>query len=90
MEDSGPVRADEFNPERVDEFGPTDADENVVHEAEQLKHVLVQFCPPKLKWNHTTFHICHSEVGALRVAVAVAEDFHLGGLRVLWQQEDRA
>ena len=35
----------------------------------------LQFCLPKLKWNHTTFHICHSEVGALRVSVA--EDFHL-------------
>ena len=35
---------------------------------------LLQFCPPKLKWNHTTFHICHSEAGALRVSVA--EDFH--------------
>ena len=36
---------------------------------------LLQFCLPKLKWCHTTFHICHSEVGALRVSVA--EDFHL-------------
>ena len=26
-------------------------------------------------WNHTTFHMCHSEVGALRVSVA--EDYHL-------------
>ena len=36
---------------------------------------LLQFCPSKLKWNHTTFHICHSEAGALRVSVA--EDFRL-------------
>ena len=35
---------------------------------------LLQFCPPKLKRNHTTFHICHSEAGALRLSVA--EDFH--------------
>ena len=28
---------------------------------------LLQICPPKLKWNHTTFHICHSEAGPLRV-----------------------
>ena len=35
----------------------------------------LQFCLPKLKWKHTTFHICHSEVGALRVSEA--EDSHL-------------
>ena len=39
VEESGPVRADEFDPERVGEFGPTDADEDVVQEAEELKHV---------------------------------------------------
>ena len=36
---------------------------------------LLQFCLPKPRWNHTTCRICHSEVGALRVSVAV--DFHL-------------
>ena len=30
VEESGPVRADEFDLEGVDEFGPTDADEDVV------------------------------------------------------------
>ena len=39
VEESCPVRAGDFNPERVDEFGPTDADEDVVQEAEELKHV---------------------------------------------------
>ena len=49
-EESGPVRADEFGLERVDEFGPTDADEDVVQEAEELKHVPAPiFCPPKLE-----------------------------------------
>ena len=38
VEERGPVRADEFD-ERVHEFGPTDADEDVVQEAEELKHV---------------------------------------------------
>ena len=75
VEQSGPVRADEFGPERGDEFGPTDADEDVVQEAEELKHVPAPFCPPKLKWNRTTFRIFHFEAGALRVSVA--EDFHL-------------
>ena len=40
-----------------------------------MKHVLAPVCPPKPKWKHTMFLICHSEVGALRVSVA--EDFHL-------------
>ena len=39
VEESGPVRADEFGPVRADEFGPTSADEDVVQEAEGLKHV---------------------------------------------------
>ena len=99
VEESGPVRADEFGPERGDEFGPTDADEDVVQEAEELKHVLAPFCPPKLKWNRTTFRIFHFEDGALRVSVV--EDFHLViggrtdtdclcGSRVFGQPEDRA
>ena len=36
---------------------------------------LLQFRPPKLKWNHTALLICSSEFGALRVFVA--DDFHL-------------
>ena len=68
------MRADEFDSERVDEFGPTDADERVVKESEELNHVSAPILPPKLKWSHTTFPICRSEAGALRVFVAV--DFH--------------
>ena len=41
VEESGPVRADQFGPVRVDELGPTSADEDVVQEAEELKHVPV-------------------------------------------------
>ena len=47
VEESGPVRADEFDPERVAEFGLTDAPEDVVHQAEELKHVLAPILPPK-------------------------------------------
>ena len=47
VEESGPVRGDEFDSERVDEFGPTDADEDVVQEAEELKHVPAPILPSK-------------------------------------------
>ena len=47
VEESDPVRADEFGPVRVDEFGPTDAGEDVVQEAEDLKHVPAPVLPSK-------------------------------------------
>ena len=33
------MRVDQLDSERVDAFSPTDAGEDVVHEAEELKHV---------------------------------------------------
>ena len=39
VEESVPLRADEFDPVRVFKFGPTDADEEVVQDAAELKHV---------------------------------------------------
>ena len=42
-EESGPVRADEFGPVRVDEF----ADEDMVQEAEELRHVPAPVQPSK-------------------------------------------
>ena len=41
------VEESEFGPVRVDEFGPTDADEDVVQEAEELKHVPAPILPSK-------------------------------------------
>ena len=69
------VSVEESGPVSVEEFGSANFDEDVVQEAEELKHFLLQFCLPKPKLNYTMFLICHSEVGALRVSVA--EDFHL-------------
>ena len=75
VEQIGPLRADEFGRERVDEFDPRDADEDVVQEAEELMHVPAPILPSKAEVESHTFHICPSEVGALRVSVT--EDSHL-------------
>ena len=50
------MRADEFDPERV-EFGPN-ADEDVVQEAEELKHVLAPVLPSKAEVeSHNVSHL---------------------------------
>ena len=37
-------------------FGPTSFDDDVVQEAEELKHVpALRFCFPKPKWRHSTW-----------------------------------
>ena len=52
------MRADEFDPERVDEFGPVDADEDVVPEAEELKHVPAPISPSKaVVESHNVSHL---------------------------------
>ena len=88
VDESGPVRANEFDPERVDEFGPTSADEDVVQEAN---------LPSKAELESDNVSDSPFWFGALRVSGA--EDFHLviakltrrrqnrhrfRGLRVLW------
>ena len=41
-----------------DEFGPTDADEDVVQEADELKHVLVRIVPSKAEVeSHNVSHL---------------------------------
>ena len=43
---------------RVDEFGPTDADEDMVQEAEELKHVLAPILPSKAEVeSHNVSHL---------------------------------
>ena len=50
VEESGPVRADEF--------GPTDADEDVVQKAEELKHVPAAILPSKAEVEpHSVSHL---------------------------------
>ena len=58
VEESGPVRADEFGLVRVEEFGPTDADEDVVQEAEELEHVPAPILPSKAEVkSHNVSHL---------------------------------
>ena len=75
VEESGPVRADEFDLQRVDEFSPTSADEYVVQEAEKLKHVLAPILPSKAEVESDNVSHLPFWFGALRVSMA--EDFHL-------------
>ena len=58
VEESGPLRADEFGRERVDEFDPRDADEDVVQEAEELMHVPAPILPSKAEVeSHNVSHL---------------------------------
>ena len=52
------MRADEFDPVRVDELGPTDADEDVVQDAEEMKHVPAPILPSKAEVeSHNVSHL---------------------------------
>ena len=56
VEESGPLRADEIGLVRVDKFGP--ADEDVVQEAEELKHVPAPTLPSKAELEaHNVSHL---------------------------------
>ena len=58
VEESGPLRANEIGLVRVDKFGPTNADEDVVQEAEELKHVPAPTLPSKAEVEaHNVSHL---------------------------------
>ena len=58
VEQKGPLRADEIGLVRVDKFGPTIADEDVVQEAEKLKHVPALILPSKAELEaHNVSHL---------------------------------
>ena len=58
IDEFDPERADEFAPERLDVFGPTDADEDMVQEAEELKHVPAPILPSEAEVeSHNVSHL---------------------------------
>ena len=87
VKESGPVRADEFDLQRVDEFGPTSADEDVVQEAEKLKHVLAPMLPSKVEVESDNVSHLPFWFGALRVSMA--EDFHLVIAKLTRRRQNR-
>ena len=60
---------------RADEFGTTSADEDVVQEAEELKHVLAPILPSKAEVE--SHNVSHLPFRNWCSAVSVAEVFHL-------------
>ena len=74
-EESAPVRADEFDLVRVDEFGPTDSDEDVVQEAEELKHVPAPILAAKAEVESR--NSSHLPLRSWCSACVRAEEFHL-------------
>ena len=75
VEESGPLCADELGLVRADDFGPTSSDDDVVQEAEELKHVLAPILPSQPKVE--PHNVSHLPFRSWCSACVRGVDFHL-------------